>query len=115
MTTDHAVTLAPQRRPFLVWVICGWYTFTLCIAVPGVIAACTGIVSLSGSTKAFYERFGLLDYLGAIVGFLLMIAVVVTLFRSVLLWAAHDGTGLQHIDCWIDSEHWSAVVCLAPS
>jgi hypothetical protein len=81
-TTDlHSPDAGATRRPPLVWVISGLYALAAMTALPTIVAATRGKLPLTTAAAAFYESFGMANYLGVFLSALLAALAAITLFR----------------------------------
>jgi hypothetical protein len=81
MPTEQTIDHISVRRPVWVWVIIVFYTFTIVVSLPSLIAATTGALQMSGPAAAHYQSMGASGYLRLGLSLTLMVLVVVSLFR----------------------------------
>jgi len=70
-----------QRRPVMVYVICGVVIFGIVVAVPALWLATRGLLNLGSVGNEFYRKFGPWNYLGVFISLVLSVCFALSLFR----------------------------------
>src|SRR3954468_22724704 len=68
-------------RPVLVWIICSTCMLGVLLVVPSLYLAINGALHMKAEADAFYQSFGVLNYVGVLVSLVLCSCLAVSLFR----------------------------------